>query len=230
MKKNKYVTSALTALALVGGLFGSVAPAHADGFSVSADKSKYLTSAGDTVTVTLAGVPANQGVYVRLCKGTMAEVTKARPTLCFGQGAWVSTDPAQLKFGAGDATKPVALAVQAQFTSAGTAVDCTVDACGIHIRRDHNGGSGDYSLDRFIPLTFGPAPVASATAAVAAGKVSVTVANAKGTKVTFVVGNKKYVRNVTNDSYVFSVAAPKGKFVVTAGLDRKQLTKVSLSN
>ena len=85
-------------------------------------------------------------------------------------------------------------------------------------------------LDRFIPVTFGAAPVATAQASLAAGKVSVTVANAKGNKVTFVVAGKKYVRNVTADSYVFSVPAPKGKFVVTAGLDRKQLTKVSLTN
>ncbi len=230
MKNKMYAASAITAVALLGGLFGAVAPASADSFSVSADKSKYLTAAGDKVTVTLSGVPAGQGVYVRLCKGSLADVTKARPTACFGQGAWVSTDATQLGFGAGDATKPVVLAVQAQFTSAGTAVDCTVDACGIHIRRDHNGGGADFSLDRFIPVTFGAAPVATAQASLAAGKVSVTVANAKGNKVTFVVAGKKYVRNVTADSYVFSVPAPKGKFVVTAGLDRKQLTKVSLTN
>ena len=228
MKKNKY---ALLALALAAATsLASVAPAHADGFSVSADKSKYLTAAGDTVTVTLAGVPAGQGVYVRLCKGSLADVTKARPTLCFGQGAWVSTDAVQLGYGAGDATKPVALKVQAQFTSGGTAVDCMVDACGIHIRRDHNGGSADYSLDRFIPVTFGTAPVPAATAKFAGGKVSFTVANAKGTQVTFVVAGKKYVRNVTNDSFVFSVAAPKGKFVASALLDGKQLAKGSFKN
>jgi hypothetical protein len=160
----------------------------------------------------------------------MAEVMKGRPALCFGQGAWVSTDAAQLGFGAGDATKPVVLAVQAAFTSNGTAVDCTVDACGIHVRRDHNGGGADYSLDRFIPVTFGAAPAATAVAKIAGGKLTITVANAKGKQATFVVNGKKYVRNVTNDSFVFSVAAPKGKVAVSAGLDRKQLTKVSLTN
>ena len=229
MKNKKYAVAAL-ATALVAGLFGAAAPAQADSFSVSADKSQYLNTAGDKVTVTLNGVPAGQGVYVRLCKGSLAEVTKARPTACFGQGAWVSTDAKQLGFGAGDATKPVVLDVQAAFTSNGVAVDCSVDACGIHIRRDHNGGSADFSLDRFIPVTFGAAPVASATAALAGGKVSVTVANAKGSKVIFVVAGKKYVRNVTNNEFVFSVPAPKGKFVVSAGFERKQLTKVSLTN
>lgn len=229
MKNNKYAVAAVAA-ALVAGLFGAAAPAQADTFSVTADKSQYLAAVGDKVTVTLAGVPAGQGVYVRLCKGSLAEASKARPTACFGQGAWVSTDAAQLGFGAGDATKPVVLAVQAAFTSNGTAVDCTVDACGIHIRRDHNGGGADYSLDRFIPVTFGAAPSATAIAKLAGGKVSVTVANAKGTKVTFVVAGKTYVRNATNNAFVFSVPAPKGKFVVSAGVDRKQLTKVSLTN
>ena len=229
MKKNKYSVVAALAIAAATSL-AAVAPAHADNFTVSANRSQHLTVAGDKVTVTLAGIPAGQGVYVRLCKGTITDVMKGRPALCFGQGAWVSTDAAQLAYGAGDATKPVVLAVQAAFTSNGTAVDCSVDACGIHIRRDHNGGSADYSLDRFVPVTFGTAPVASATAVVKAGKVVFTVANAKGNQVTFVVDGKKYVRNVTNDSFVFAVAAPKGKFAASANLLRKQVAKVSLSN
>lgn len=231
---NKFARRASAALATAAlattALIGAVAPAHADTFTVTADRSQHLTVAGDKVTVTLAGVPAGQGVYVRLCKGTMADVMKGRPTLCFGQGAWISTDAAQLAYGAGDATKPVVLAVQAAFTSNGTAVDCSVDACGIHIRRDHNGGSADYSLDRFIPVTFGAAPAAAATVAVKAGKVQFTVSNAKGNQATFVVNGAKYVRSVTNDSFVFAVAAPKGKFAVSANVLRKQVVKAALSN
>ncbi|MEN9606962.1 MAG: hypothetical protein RL605_790 [Actinomycetota bacterium] len=229
MKKNKYAALAALALAAATSL-AAVASAHADTFSVTADRSQHLTVVGDKVTVTLAGIPAGQGVYVRLCKGAMADVMKGRPTLCFGQGAWVSTDAAQLAFGAGDATKPVVLAVQSAFTSNGTAVDCQVDACGIHIRRDHMGGSTDFALDRFIPVTFGTAPAPAAVASVKAGKVQITVANAKGNQATFVVGGKKYVRNVTNDSFVFSVAAPKGKFVASASVLRKQLVRSSLTN
>ena len=228
--KNK-TRAALATITLAAAALGAAAtPAHADTFTVSADRSQHLTIAGDKVTVTLAGVPAGQGVYVRLCKGSMADVMKGRPALCFGQGAWVSTDAKQLGFGAGDATKPVVLAVQAAFTSNGTAVDCTVDACGIHIRRDHNGGSTDFALDRFIPVTFGAAPAATAEAKLADGKVVVTVANAKGKQATFVVNGRKYVRNVTNDSYVFSVAAPKGKLAVSAVVARTQLAKVALNN
>ena len=233
MKKNKYAAFAALALA-AASTFAAVAPAHADSFTVTADRSQQLTAAGDKVTVSLARIPAGQGVYVRLCKGTMADVMKCRPTLCFGQGAWVSTDAAQLAFGAVDATKPVVLAVQSAFASNGTAVDCQVDACGIHIRRDHLGGSSDYALDRFIPVTFGAAPATaapapSAVAILKGGKIRFTVINAKGKQATFVVDGKKYVRNVTSDSFVFSVAAPKGKFVASASVLRKQLVKASLT-
>jgi hypothetical protein len=229
MNKNKYTALAALALAAASTL-AAVAPAHADSFTVTADRSQHLNAASDKLTVTLAGIPAGQGVYVRLCKGTMADAMKGRPALCFGQGAWVSTDSAQLAFGASDATKPVVLAVQSAFTSNGTAVDCQVDSCGIHVRRDHMGGSTDFALDRFIPVTFGAAPAPAAVALVKAGKVQITVANAKGKQATFVVAGKKYVRNVTNDSFVFSAPAPKGKFVASASVLRKQLVRLGVTN
>ena len=186
---------------------GVAVPAHATGFSVSADKTSGLVAAGDTVNVTLTDVPADEGVYVRLCKGTLAEVSQARPTDCFGQGSWVSLSTTQQQYGAGNAALPVALAVQAQFGS----VDCTVDACGIHIRRDHNGGSSDYSLDRFIPVTFGtpsvstPAPTNSV--ARSHGKISFTIVNKKGKTVTVWVGARKVVKKISSNNFVVSVPA-----------------------
>jgi hypothetical protein len=127
---------------------------------------------------------------------------------------WASSLAAALRQGATDAAEPKAVAVVAQFTSAGKTIDCAVVACGIHVRRDHFGGT-DFSLDRFIPVTFAAtAPTApavpTAVASVAAGKVKIQVANAKGQKVTFVVGNKKYVRTVNSDAYTFTTAAAKG--------------------
>ncbi|MFM5951187.1 MAG: hypothetical protein ACKOOE_01070 [Micrococcales bacterium] len=199
-----------SALALFAGVLlagASVVPANATAFSVSADRTSGLTAAGDTVNVTLTGVPADQGVYVRLCKGTLAEVSQARPTQCFGQGAWVSLSATQQQYGAGNAANPVALAVQAQFDS----VDCTVDACGIHIRRDHNGGSSDYSLDRFIPVTFGSptvsAPAPTNSVARAHGKISFTIVNKKGKTVTVWVGARKVVKKITSNNFVVTVPA-----------------------
>lgn len=194
-------------------------PALATGFSVSADKSSNLVAAGDTVTVTLTGVPADQGVYVRLCKGTLAEVSQARPTECFGQGAWVSMSSVQQGYGAGNAANPVALAVQAQFDN----VNCLVDACGIHIRRDHNGGSSDYSLDRFIPVTFADpnATVSTPTphnGVTRVGKVvTFTIVNKKGKTVTVWVGAKRVVKKITSNNFTFTVpASAKGWLTATA--------------
>jgi hypothetical protein len=77
---------------------------------------------------------------------------------------WASTDAGSLAQHASDATKPLQIPVVAQFTSGGKTIDCTQVACGIHVRRDHLGGSADFTLDRFIPLTFGAAAVAKPTA------------------------------------------------------------------
>jgi len=215
MNKTRISTMAIAALTAVAALSAGT-PAQAADFSVTADKSKNLVAAGDTVTVTLANLPTGQGVYLRLCAGTLADVAKARPADCVGMDktVWASSLAAALRQGATEAAEPKAVAVVAQFTSAGKTIDCAVVACGIHVRRDHFGGT-DFSLDRFIPVTFAAAaptaPAApTAVASVAAGKVQIQVANAKGKSVTFVVGNKKYVRTVNSDAYTFTTAAAKG--------------------
>jgi hypothetical protein len=123
---------------------------------VSADKSTNLIAAGDTVVVSLANIPTDAGLYVRLCQGTPADAMKGRPANCFGQDAWVSTLAASKAQGAADATQPIKLAVKAQFTSGANNVDCLTQACLIHIRRDHMAPT-DFSLDRVIPVTFAAA-------------------------------------------------------------------------
>ena len=190
MKNTRMTAAAVATLTLVSALV-AVAPAQAADFSVTADKTQHLIVAGDTVTVTLANVPAGQGVYLRLCAGTLADVAKARPTDCVGMDktVWASTDATALAQHASDATKPQSVPVVAQFNSAGKAIDCTVVACGIHVRRDHLGGSTDFALDRFIPVTFGAAvetakpvvkPVVSAKAkAIAAKQAAAKKATAK---------------------------------------------------
>ena len=228
------MTKQKKALAVIAGLLltgFAATPAHATGFSATADKTTGLTAAGDTVTVTLSGIPADQGVYVRLCKGTLAEVSQARPTQCFGQGSWVSLSTAQRAFGAGDASQPVALAVQAQFDT----VDCTVDSCGIHIRRDHNGGSADYSLDRFIPVTFGTpqvtAPTPHNSVDRANGKISFTIVNKKGKTVTVWVGNRKVVKKITSNNFVVTVpGSHANKFDAIAYVAGKKLISKKFSN
>ena len=218
----------------------AVAPAYAADFAVAPDKTSNLVAAGDTVTVTLTDLPANSGVYVRLCKGSEADVLVARPTTCFGQGSWVSLNPTALGMGATTATVPVALAVQAAFTASSTAVDCLAEACGIHIRKDHFGGSTDFSLDRFIPITFAApvvvtppatepeaeptvapvvAPAAPAVSKVthSPGKVTFTIVNKKGKTVTIYVGTRRVVKKITTANFKVTVAAPtRGWFYANA--------------
>jgi hypothetical protein len=209
MNKTRIASIAVAALTATSALI-AVAPAQAADFGLTADKTQHLTIAGDTVTVTLTNVPAGQGVYLRLCAGTLADVAKARPADCVGMDktVWASTAASSLAQHASDATKALSVPVVAQFTSAGKAIDCTMVACGIHVRRDHLGGSTDFSLDRFIPLTFG-APVPAAHPSVVAGKVQIHVADANGQTVTFVVAGKKYVRAINSDDYTFSIAVAK---------------------
>ncbi|MEY4043690.1 MAG: hypothetical protein RL529_1257 [Actinomycetota bacterium] len=158
MKKNSIATVAIAALTAVSAL-AAVAPAQAADFSVTADKTQNLTIAGDVVTVTANNVPAGEGIYLRLCAGTLADAAKGRPADCVGMDktVWASTDAGSLAQHASDATKPLKVPVVAQFTSGDKTIDCTKVACGIHVRRDHLGGSTDYTLDRFIPVTFGTA-------------------------------------------------------------------------
>lgn len=217
MRFGAIAAAALTAVSALA----AVAPAQAADFKVTADKTQNLNIAGDTLTLTVDGLPAGQGVYMRLCAGTLAEAAKARPTNCVGLNAtaWVTTDAAALRQGAKLLAGPVSLAVPSNFVSGETKIDCTQVACGIHVRRDHLGGSADFSLDRFIPLTFG-APKPSATIELVDGKIQVTAANYAGAKLTFVVGARKLVRAIAADKYVFSVPAPKGASVKVSVLLR----------
>ena len=144
----------LFASIITAGLIGAltVSPANA-AVNATLSKSTDIAMAGETLSITLSGIPAGQGVYVRLCKNSDPSV---RPSLCQGGGmggAWASLDSTSLMQGAVSAANPVNLAVSGQFTASGTSVDCSIDSCVVFIRRDHL-GSGDQSLDTRIPVTF----------------------------------------------------------------------------
>lgn len=227
-------TKTFIAVLLVAGMLLSGSPAQAASFTATADRSTNLAVLGDTVTVTLSGLPADTGVYVRLCQGTLAEATTARPANCFGQGNWVSTSNVALSQGAGDATKPVVLAVKAQFTSGNSEIDCTLQACGINIRRDHMGGATDFSLDRFIPVTFEAAQVARSSASYKLGKVSFEIVGQNGKNVTFTFGNKKVIKKAMSDNFKvnFAVAGKAATLKVSVKSAGKVLIskKLSLAN
>jgi hypothetical protein len=113
------------------------------------------------ITVRGEDFAADQGVYVQFCAAPTAQVGTAagRAASCYPEQdnvhtVWVSTVAA-------DGTFSTPLTVVSTFTPTGQdPVDCTVDgACGVFVRRDHNGGTADYTQDAFVPVTFGDGTV-----------------------------------------------------------------------
>ena len=144
----KFVALLVASLALVGLTATS---ASATSLSVSVSKSTYIAYAGETVTVNLANIPTDAGFYVRQC----VSVDVDRPTLCNGQGTWVSTKASSRLQGAGDASQPISFSLVKSFTANTSPQDCSVVHCEIFVRRDHL-AAGDTSADTHIPLTFSP--------------------------------------------------------------------------
>lgn len=224
-------TSFTTAMLATASLVFAAAPAQAADFTVVADKTQNLALEGQVVNLTLSNLPNATGVYLRLCASTAADAASTRPTACTSMAdtAWVTTNPAALAQGAKALVGPVVLKVPSSFVSAATTIDCTKTACGIAVRRDHLGGATDLTLDRFIPVTFSAA-VAKSSVATDGNKVSFTVLNQKGKKVTFIVGYKKYTRVAKSDNFVFSAKAPKDKkFSASAYVANKKIAGKSLT-
>ena len=125
---------------------------------------------GETLTATGTGFVPEQGVYLQYCEKPTGQAGTAagRATRCFpGQDGthtvWVTPIPAN-----GELTSPVVVEKSFELTG-GEVVDCsTAGACGVFVRRDHNGGATDYSQDGFVPIAFGDGtapPAAEATLA-----------------------------------------------------------------
>jgi len=180
-------------------------------YDVSASKTTEIQPAGDNINVTLKGLTYNQGVYVRLCASAGEGV---RPTSCDGQGIWASLDATQIALHATDASTVLALPVKAQFISGGANINCNTVACGIFVRRDHL-GSGDLSLDKFIPLTFKAQPVITAKAKKTGSNFVLTITNAKGVQVRVTVGTVTKTVVPTSDNYSFTTAVGKNKGKLT---------------
>ncbi|MEO6987173.1 MAG: hypothetical protein ABI239_00820, partial [Aquihabitans sp.] len=120
-----------------------------------------LDPAGDTIRVEGAGYTDGEGIYVRFCSAPTGDVGTAsgrrESTDCNGQGAWVSSSGTRGTTPMVDGAWSLDLAAVALTGG----VDCTVaNACGVSIRRDHE-GPGDFSYDAFTPVAFA-APVVPA--------------------------------------------------------------------
>lgn len=227
----KKIMVAATALLTATSMMASVAPAQANEFAIVADQTTNLALTGQVVNVSVNNLPVSTGVYLRLCAGTPADAAKARLTNCASMAdtAWVTVSRAAIAQGAAALAGPVALKVPSTFVSGATTVDCTVTACGISSRRDHLGGATDFTLDRFVPVSFAAAVIAKTGVVLEGSRVSYTILNQKGKRVSFMVGFKKYTRVATSDNFAFSAKAPKDKmFTASAFVGNKKIVGKSL--
>ncbi len=183
-------------------------------FSVSVSKTAQIVAAGETISVNVAGLTVDQGVYVRLCKESA--VGGERPSICDGQGVWASVSKAMQAVGAVNASAAIELPARAKFGTGANAVDCSVSVCGVFVRRDHL-APADYSLDKFIPVTFTAVPIT-----VVQKKIAVSVMNHElrislkgyaGSKLSLKIGNKVTRFTPSSNSFSFKRSLLKGSGV-----------------
>lgn len=111
---------------------------------------------GEKITVTLAGVPAGQGVYVQQCHQPKTGLRAATGLKCNGSlqqtdvMIWATMDGAR---GSQSAATPLTFTVRRNVTVGSETLSCGVSDCALFIFRDHRGPQ-DLSLDTIVPLTF----------------------------------------------------------------------------
>jgi hypothetical protein len=164
-KSLKTIVLAITSTALIA--VGAVSsPANAvSPLTVTVSKTTNLAIAGETVSVSVTGIPTGQGIYVYQCASAVASPRPAS-TLCrsgMTESLWLTNNGGQ---GAGVASQQNQMQLLKEFTIGSTTFNCSVDSCGIFVRRDHMGGSSDFSLDTIVPISFmaaAPTPTVTPT-------------------------------------------------------------------
>lgn len=150
----------------------TTAPASANTTRITLSKATDL-GGGEVITVSGTGFVPDQGVYVQFCAApTGALGTQAgRTTACYPEQdgertVWLTPVPA-------DGTWSTPLTVSDAFDD----VDCRAQSCGVFVRRDHSGGSADFSQDAFAPVTFGdPATTPTTLPGAVGARLTVTPA------------------------------------------------------
>lgn len=151
-------------LALIGAFaVALVIPTAASAaVGVSVSKAAGLVI-GETISISLTGVPTTQGVYVRQCYKPTVGLRDATGLKCNGsltrvsEMIWATMDGAR---GSASAASAQSLQVKDAITmyeSDGTTVKeripCGIADCAVFVHRDHR-GLFDTSLDTIVPLTF----------------------------------------------------------------------------
>lgn len=167
-------------------------PAAATG-AVALSKATGIAPGGETVTINGSGFDPTQGIYVQYCVqptgalGSAAgRAARCRPDQHAPNTYWVhsptfgSPDEAPLN---ADGSFSVQFLLEPSFTaSGGDVVDCSATQCGVFTRRDHNGGSTDYSQDTFTPVAFAaPGQATSTTTSTSTAATTSTTATTMST-------------------------------------------------
>jgi hypothetical protein len=159
----KSLTFGLTVVALVtSGAISSPANAVSP-LVVTVSKTTSLALAGEAVSVSVTGIPDGQGIYVYQCASILLSPRQGAATCRSGMAdsLWLTTNGGQ---GSGIASQQNQLTLLRTFSIGSTKFDCAVDACSVFVRRDHMGGSTDFTLDTIVPISFAkPTPTPKAT-------------------------------------------------------------------
>ena len=207
--------------------FDSVTPISLSPVKLSVSKTADLVDAGDKVSVTLSGLDADKGVYVRLCQ---IPADGSRPSSCDDPGAvWATNLAAELTQGAVDASKAFDLRVKGYFFKSSKLIDCQIVQCGVFIERDwHN--FGDHTIDALVPVTFSQATIQDQTVntwkfkpgktTLKVGKTLVlapkSAKSVQGTLLTWKTNSNKVCKVATTKTALQIQALSAGECVVTA--------------
>ena len=162
MSKIKLFVNSFLCLATAAALVAVVPAQVSAQVSVNLSKSAKLVDL-EVISISLASVPAGQGVYISQCfKPTLGQRT-ASGLICNGSVTetgtmiWATTDGQR---GSQSATGLLVLMMKSSFTkvdanNVSKTYNCGVSNCSLFIYRDHRGIS-DTSLDTIVPLNFLP--------------------------------------------------------------------------
>lgn len=151
---------------VIGALIGVVpllpAPAASAAVVVNVSKSTNLVD-GEQITITLSGVPASQGVYIRQCYKPATGQRDTTGLKCNGSLKRIDEMIWATMFGArgsqsasGTLTLPLkdkVVVYEADGTTVKETLSCGIADCAIFVHRDHM-GLQDTALDTVVPLTF----------------------------------------------------------------------------
>jgi len=190
--KLKKALLGVTATALIAsGAISSPASA-ASPLTVTVSKTENLAYAGESVTVSVSGIPTGQGVYVFQCA---TNAVTPRPYARAGDpankcgsindGLWLSSPAVNTPASGVVTTEASALnpmMLKRLLVVDGTTYDCATTACSVFVMRDRrNGGTADTTLDSLTPISFF-ATATSQKIGFTSGAKSLTKANKKKIK------------------------------------------------